>query len=147
LNISRKTFFKKATVLSGGLFLFPAAVNLTGCSASEESVRVSASPEGTIKYNITRRLKDPGEGELLELDNRGSKILLIRNKGNSFTALNPVCTHKGCEVIKRKDFIECPCHGSEFDLGGKVLKGPADEPLLSFRTEFDGKNTVTIFLK
>lgn len=147
MNISRKDFLKKTALLSGSMILLPAMETLTGCSASGELSKVTVSPEGVIKYKITGRLKNPGDGELLELVKTDSKILLIKKQGNTFTALNPVCTHRGCELIKRKDFLECPCHGSEFDLNGKVLKGPADDPLLSFAAEFDGKNTVTIFLK
>ncbi len=147
MSISRKEFLKKTALLSGGLIFLPVIGNLTGCSASGELSRVTVSTEGVIKYNISGRLKNPGDGEMLELDNTGSKIILINKDGKIFTALNPICTHRGCELIKRKDFLDCPCHGSEFDLSGKVLKGPADESLTSFRTEFDGKNTVSIFLK
>jgi len=147
MNISRKDFLKKTTLLSGGLILLPVIGNIAGCSASVESQKVTVSTEGIIRYNIAGTLKNPGDSALLELDKTDSKILLIKKQGNSFTALNPICTHRGCELIKKKDFLDCPCHGSEFDFNGKVLKGPADEPLLSFRTEFDGKNTVSIFLK
>lgn len=147
MNISRKDFLKKTALLSGSLILLPAMETLSGCSAGGESQRVIVSPEGIIKYNIADTLKNPGDGALLEPDKSDSRILLIKKQGNSFTALNPICTHRGCELIKRKDFLDCPCHGSEFDFDGKVLKGPADEPLLSFATEFDGKNTVNIFLK
>ncbi|MCI0448844.1 MAG: Rieske (2Fe-2S) protein [Chlorobi bacterium] len=147
MNISRKDFLKKTTLLSGGLILLPVIGNLSGCSASAESTKVTVSPEGIIKYNIAGTLKNPGDGELLELEKTDSKILLIKKQGNSFTALNSVCTHKGCELVKKRDFLDCPCHGSEFDFSGKVIKGPASEPLQSFKTEFDGKNTVTIFLK
>jgi Rieske Fe-S protein len=120
---------------------------MAGCSAGAEMLLVSASSEGIIRFNVSGKLKNTGEGKLLEVDNTGLRIMLIKTDANSFTALDPVCTHKGCELIKRKNFLECPCHGSEFDLAGKVLKGPAEIPLGGYRTEFDGKNTVTIFLK
>jgi len=38
-------------------------------------------------------------------------------------ALNAVCTHLGCSAANDK--IMCPCHGSQYDATGKVVRGPA----------------------
>ncbi len=44
-------------------------------------------------------------------------------------ALSAICTHLGCTPrLEGKQFV-CPCHGSRFDLGGKVLAGPAKRSL------------------
>jgi len=46
-------------------------------------------------------------------------------------ALNAECTHLGCIVPwepMQKKFI-CPCHGSQYDKNGLVLRGPAPGPL------------------
>jgi cytochrome b6-f complex iron-sulfur subunit len=46
-------------------------------------------------------------------------------------ALRPICTHQGCTVewnTEKNQFI-CPCHGSQFDSQGKVIRGPAGKPL------------------
>ena len=46
-------------------------------------------------------------------------------------ALNAECTHLGCIVpydALQKKFI-CPCHGSQYDSLGNVLRGPAPGPL------------------
>ena len=36
--------------------------------------------------------------------------------------------------------IECPCHGARYDLDGRVLKGPARDPLekVEVREEAEG---------
>ncbi len=42
------------------------------------------------------------------------------------------CPHAGCIPIEKQDeFIgwSCPCHGSEFDTSGRVIKGPASSNL------------------
>ena len=35
----------------------------------------------------------------------------------------------GCTLNLNKDKLECPCHGSTFDLDGKVITGPARDNL------------------
>ncbi|MGC8658257.1 MAG: ubiquinol-cytochrome c reductase iron-sulfur subunit [Desulfomonilaceae bacterium] len=47
-------------------------------------------------------------------------------------ALDDRCTHLGCRFKWNgsKGIFECPCHGSEFDIHGNVLKGPASKPLI-----------------
>jgi len=48
------------------------------------------------------------------------------------------CTHLGCKINKLEDGkLICPCHGSQFDPHGKVLKGPAAASLkkLNYRTD------------
>ncbi|MFI9115443.1 FAD-dependent oxidoreductase [Streptomyces venezuelae] len=43
----------------------------------------------------------------------------------------PRCTHMGCELgfNAAEQTWECPCHGSRFATDGRVLQGPATEPL------------------
>ena len=58
---------------------------------------------------------------------------IIVNKNNILEnyAINAVCTHLGCIVPWNKalnKFI-CPCHGSQYDETGKVIRGPAPKSL------------------
>ncbi|MDT5112804.1 MAG: hypothetical protein QOE20_4694, partial [Mycobacterium sp.] len=47
-----------------------------------------------------------------------------------FKGLSSICTHAGCNVSEIVDgTIDCPCHGSKFNLDGTVAKGPATKPL------------------
>ena len=39
-----------------------------------------------------------------------------------------VCTHLGCVPLKDKGDYNgwfCPCHGSHYDVSGRIRKGPA----------------------
>ena len=62
--------------------------------------------------------------------NKEKKAYVIGAPGGVY-ALSAVCTHLGCITRYRSDEreIACPCHGSRFDLEGKVVHGPAPLPL------------------
>jgi cytochrome b6-f complex iron-sulfur subunit len=70
--------------------------------------------------------------------------LLIHTE-NDFSALSLVCTHLGCTVENLPDGFTCPCHGSRFDLQGKVKRGPATKPLSSLRVESTPNGKLKLF--
>lgn len=54
-------------------------------------------------------------------------IIVTEDKAIASYGLNAVCTHLGCVVPwngGENKFI-CPCHGSQYDDTGKVVRGPA----------------------
>jgi ubiquinol-cytochrome c reductase iron-sulfur subunit len=58
-----------------------------------------------------------------------------------------VCTHLGCVPLKDKgDFNGwfCPCHGSHYDISGRVRKGPAPKNMEIPKYEFVNNNTIKI---
>lgn len=55
-----------------------------------------------------------------------------------FVALLTRCTHRGCQVDPQGARLVCPCHGSEYDLDGAVLEGPAERPLRAFPAVREG---------
>ena len=65
---------------------------------------------------------------------REERVTLIREGGEVY-ALSLVCTHLGCTVQVTPTGLLCPCHGSSFDRGGRVLRGPADRPLRRLKVE------------
>ena len=58
-----------------------------------------------------------------------------------------VCTHLGCVPLKNKrDFKGwfCPCHGSHYDVSGRIRKGPAPKNMEIPKFEFVNNNTIKI---
>ena len=70
---------------------------------------------------------------------------IIVAKNNSITVFSSHCTHLGCKIDKLEDdrFV-CPCHGSEYNLNGKVIKGPAFKNLeiVPSRISEDGNDII-----
>ena len=75
---------------------------------------------------------NPGERALAQ-GLKGDPTYLIVEKDATLAdyGLNAVCTHLGCVVpwnASENKFI-CPCHGSQYNDAGKVVRGPAPQSL------------------
>jgi cytochrome b6-f complex iron-sulfur subunit len=82
-----------------------------------------------ISLDRVEKLKTTGGSVLLKVE--GLPLLFVRESEETIRGVDPTCTHRKCTVEynkSRKRFI-CPCHGSQYDLEGRVLKGPAEKPL------------------
>jgi nitrite reductase/ring-hydroxylating ferredoxin subunit len=55
--------------------------------------------------------------------------LYVFNGADGFYAISSVCTHLGCNVKRGGPGFACPCHGSQYDENGQVIRGPAPKSL------------------
>jgi glycine/D-amino acid oxidase-like deaminating enzyme/nitrite reductase/ring-hydroxylating ferredoxin subunit len=71
----------------------------------------------------------PGDAAIVELD--GERVAAYRDPQGRLSVVSPVCTHLKCLVHWNavETSWDCPCHGSRFAPDGRVLEGPAIEPL------------------
>lgn len=61
--------------------------------------------------------------------------IAVEKKGDgSFAALLLQCTHQANQLTPDGNGFHCPLHGSQFDKNGDVKKGPAERPLLQYKT-------------
>jgi cytochrome b6-f complex iron-sulfur subunit len=81
-----------------------------------------------------------GDRELAQgLKGDPTYIVVTDNKEIESYGLNAVCTHLGCVVpwnAAENKFI-CPCHGSQYNNEGKVVRGPAPLSLALAHTSVD----------
>ena len=66
---------------------------------------------------------------------------IVVNEINKITVLSSQCKHLGCKINKTENGkLVCPCHGSEYDFSGNVLKGPSYKNLdkLPYKISSDG---------
>jgi Rieske Fe-S protein len=63
-------------------------------------------------------------------------------------ALTLICTHQGCTAAPAGATgarqINCPCHGSQFDRNGAVIRGPAARPLVHFAVSVDASGNIVV---
>jgi cytochrome b6-f complex iron-sulfur subunit len=79
---------------------------------------------------------------------RGDAHYLIVKQDGSLEdyAINAVCTHLGCVVPwnRAANKYMCPCHGSQYDPTGKVIRGPAPLSLALAHLAVDESDTVQL---
>ncbi len=85
-----------------------------------------------IAKTVDRQLFDvaTGHGAVVEVD--GRKVGVFRDEKGVVHAVSTRCTHMGCTVDwnDADRTWDCPCHGSRFDVDGRVVRGPAARPLV-----------------
>lgn len=83
-------------------------------------------------------------GNLAIVQSTSGLFLVARTGQDTFSALSAICTHQTCTIsgYSGSTFI-CPCHGSEFDTAGRVVRGPAVASLHQYATQFSN-NVLTI---
>ena len=72
--------------------------------------------------------------------------VILRRKGAAVTALSARCPHLGCTVGRQDgDELVCACHGSRFDLEGRLRKGPAGDGLAPLAVHMEpGGDALTV---
>lgn len=74
-----------------------------------------------------------GEAGIVKLD--GNKCGAYRDETGKLHLVSAECSHLKCMVLWNNDAKswDCPCHGSRFTYEGKVINGPANFDLPSYR--------------
>ena len=94
--------------------------------------------EGFVKVAVTADLQS---GELMLVEVEDERIVLA-NVGGQYYALTDACTHTECPLSDGElegEVLECPCHGSQFDVRtGEVVAPPANEPLTRYAVKIEG---------
>lgn len=129
-NLTRRALLKISLGLSGALSMFGLVKFLGYQSAPLQPVRFT--------------LKTPAEYAEGSVTGVPEARAYILRDAKGLYAISAICTHLGCTVNKAGENFECPCHGSKYNGGGYLLKGPATAPLdrLELTLSTDGKVVV-----
>ena len=84
-----------------------------------------------------KELKDPQKDEERVKEGKDEWLVMLG-----------VCTHLGCVPLSNKGDYKggwfCPCHGSHYDVSGRIRKGPAPVNMEIPKYEFVDNNTIKI---
>ena len=119
-----------------------ATVLLPGC-ASLVTRRVPIE-NGAIRLSLRQHpeLAEPRGSLRLLPDGWEDPVYLLTLDGGGFAALSSVCTHRGCTVDIGGPGLACPCHGSQYDREGQVMRGPASRALTRYPVRATGDELV-----
>jgi Rieske Fe-S protein len=147
-EISRRDLIKAALAAS------LTAVGTAGCNSSSEetgqgsgdllpkAAGATKNADGTATVAGGGQLAAGSAMPITLPDQRPA--LLFKTKSGEVRALSALCTHNQCTVTwdEANQKINCPCHGSVFDLSGKPEKGPAEVPLEKYSVQIKGSDAL-----
>lgn len=136
-DLSRRKFITVCTRI---------ALSLAGVLGLGGLVRYFSYRPGPVSpttYHLGRAEDFPSSGKLVRPD----LPAVIYRSQEGFLAYLLICTHLGCTLDLSNEGFICPCHGSEFDPNGKVLKGPAGEDLKTLEIEVTEEGELLVHIE
>jgi len=112
-------------IMAGPYFSFFVPVGTGGAGGAQvakDALGNDVTAESWTKTHL------PGDRSLAQGLKGDPTYLIVKDNGRLETyGLNAVCTHLGCVVPwnQAEKKYKCPCHGSQYDGTGKVVRGPA----------------------
>jgi len=121
-------FFRETRCANASVLVFAA---LRGVSTGDWLTRSAPLSLSLLDARFTEQ----GDATYIVVKDDGS----IENYG-----INAVCTHLGCVVPwnKAENKFKCPCHGSQYNNEGKVIRGPAPLSLALAHAEINDSDTI-----
>ena len=99
----------------------------------------AAPPTAAPQSGVIAKTSDVPVGSGVIVD----AIVVTQPSPGVFDGFSSVCTHAGCAVNEVVGgTINCPCHGSKFNLDGSVAHGPATKPLEAKAVSVQGDSIV-----
>lgn len=136
-----------STTLSGigGPFLYFFYPPVSG-GGSSGTIAADANGD-VVAFDGWLQQHKPGSRGLVQGLNGDATYLIVTEDAKvAEYALCAICTHLGCVVpwVEAENKFMCPCHGSQYNPEGKVVRGPAPLSLALAHVDDDGQGRVRL---
>lgn len=137
--VARREVLLTAAMATGAVAIADLAL---GACSSSPSGTPPPRPAGGIRLVALARVP-LGEGVVVN-DPTGYPVVVAQPTTGIAVAFSAICPHQGCTVAPDSTRMQCPCHGSLFDVvTGRVLNGPATTGLKPIAVRLDTGDVVT----
>jgi Rieske Fe-S protein len=120
---------RRSVLAAGAGVVGVAALAACGSKSKSAAAADSAAPASSAAGALAK-LSDIPVGGAVSATSGGKPILISQPTAGTVKAFSAICTHMGCTVGPAKGELDCPCHGSRYNLTtGAVIGGPAPKPL------------------
>ena len=150
---TRRRFFELVIKASAGLIGLSLAVPLFGYLVSptfkrREQQWVDVASVGELPAGIPKQLEYVATVQDGYLETKTQKALwAVKQANGDVTVFSPMCTHLGCGYHwdGAGQQFKCPCHGSVFNISGRVVAGPAPRPLDALPAKIENGRLLVVF--
>jgi menaquinol-cytochrome c reductase iron-sulfur subunit len=150
---SRRRFFELVIKASAGLIGLSLAVPLVGYLISPALKRrkqqwVDVASAAELQSGVPKQLEYVATVQDGYLESKTQKAVWgVKQASGDVTVFSPMCTHLGCGYHwdGAAQQFKCPCHGSMFDISGRVVGGPAPRPLDALPSKVDNGRLLVMY--
>jgi menaquinol-cytochrome c reductase iron-sulfur subunit len=149
----RRRFFQLVIKASAGLIGLSLAVPLVGYLIFPAFKRraqqwVDVASAGELPAGVPKQVEYVATVQDGYLETKTQKALwAVKQVTGEVTVFSPICTHLGCGYHwdGAGQQFKCPCHGSVFDVSGRVVAGPAPRPLDALPAKIENGRLLVVF--
>lgn len=150
---TRRKFFQWVTRAAAGLIGVSLAIPLVGYVVSPALKRrdkpwVEVSGLDELKAGEPKQLDYVATIHDGYVETKMHKaVWAVKQSDGKITVFSPMCTHLGCGYAwdNGEKKFKCPCHGSVFDVSGKVVAGPAPRRLDQLPSKVENGRLLVVY--